>query len=327
MKNKNLQIVLLVLLSATLGCRLLMNQAQTNFFEKDAAQKAANAVKSKVGFSFKVQEVEITENTFKMKIQSPGDARKIDEYTYLGFFVSQPQPVQRDAMTDVREKISFDEIDFTVVSQIAKNALDKTQIEGGTVKRMTLGAQDGRKFRWRVEIQGTRETASAWEDIAGNITSVDLSQTNRAASYTIFNEAELTEANNAIKAKFGENVRFEEIIFRENSLELKVINSENPKMVDGYNFGISGFKKSSLPPMPANSIFEAFPLSSINFNDALDLALKAKQRLDLPNGQLNHISFDKENSGIYWKVLIEQGANGGLVSYDEKLNEISIQKN
>lgn len=328
MKNKNLSIALLILLVATLGCRLMMKQAQTNFFEKDAAQKAANAVKIKVGFQFKVQEVEITENTFKMKIQSPGDARNIDEYTYLGFFVAPPQPVRRDAMTDARAKIPFDEIDFTVVPQIAKTALDKTQIEGGAVTKLTFMTYNGNKFGWDVEIRGTRESASARANIAGEIISINLSQTNRAANYKILDEAELNKAADAIKAEFGENAHFEEIGIRESYLSLKVINPENPKKVDVYWLGITGLKKSPLPPLlPASLIFQPFPISSVNLADVVGLVQKARQRLDLPNGQLKYVSFNKESSGAVWRVSIEQGANGGIVSYDEKLNEISVRKN
>jgi len=327
MKNKNLSIALLILLSTTLACRVMMKQLQTDFFKADAAQKAANAVKTKVGFPFKVQQVEITEDTFTMKIETPGNSQNIDEYTYLGFTVAGPNPVQLNGNTRTLDKLPFEEIDFTVVPQIVKNALEKTQIEGGAVKKLTFMTYAGNKFGWDVEIQGTRESASARANIAGEIVSVNLSQTNRAANYKVLNETELNNAAAAIKSKFGENARFEAIVIRENSLELKVINSENSKMIDVYGFGINGLKKSSLPPLPANPIFEPFPLGSINLVDAVGLAQKAKQRLDLPNGQLNHISFDKESSGITWKVLIEQGANGGLVSYDANLNEISVRKN
>ncbi len=36
---------------------------------------------------------------------------------------------------------------------------------------------------------------------------------------------------------------------------------------------------------------------------------------------------NKEPSGTIWRVSIEQGANGGSVSYDAELNEISVRKN
>jgi len=330
MKNKNLSVVLLILLSMTFGCRLMMKQLKKNFFEKNAAEKAANAVKSKVGFSFKVQEVEITENTFTMKIETPGNPQNIDEYTYLGYFVPEPKPVQLNGNTRTLDKLPFEEIDFTVVPQIVKNALEKTQIEGGTVKKLTFATYVGSKFGWDVEIQGTRESASVRANIAGEIVSVDLSQTNRAANYKILNEAELNKAAAAIRTKFGENARFEEIGIREDSLTLKVIKSENPKMVDVYGFGISGLKKSPMPPLPASLIFQPFPLSSINLTDAVGLVQKAQQRLDLPNGQFKYVSFNKNNiesSGAIWRVSIEQGANGGSVSYDAELNEISVRKN
>lgn len=346
MKNNNLKIVLLILFSMTLGCRMLMKQAQTKFFDQDAAQKAAQAVKSKVGFPFKVQEVEITPETFKMKIEAPGDTRNIDEYTYLGFVVAGPQPVQRDAMTNSREKMPFDEIDFTVVPQIVKNALDKTQIEGGAVKRITLGAQDGRKFRWWVEIQGTRETASAWADLTGNITSTDLSQTSRAADYKVLNETELNKAVAAFRTKFGDDAQIAGIRIDEKSIGFKVINRENPKNIDSYNFGIDGLKKSTLPTFSANFIEKAFSFKDVNLLDAINLLQKTKERLEMPDGQLSYITLEnlpsivlvtksinsipykvgETTSQIAWSVNIKRGTTTGFVNYDTKLNELSVKK-
>jgi hypothetical protein len=335
MKNKNLTFALLILLTATLGCRLMMNQLKTDFFKADRAQKAANAVKDKVGFKFKVQEVEITENTFKMKIENPGNPQNIDEYTYLGCFVSDAKPVQLNGNTRTLDKLPFDEIDFSVVPQIIKNALEKTQIEGGKVTKLTFMTYVGNKFGWDVDIQGTRETASARANLKGEIVSVNLSQTNRAANYKILDEAELKKAADAIKAKFGENARFEQIAIREGKIDLKVLISESATKTDLYSFGISGWIKSPLPPMPANPIFEPFQLVSINLTDAVVLASKAEQRLDLPNGQINFISIEQrraftkadENPQLIWTVSVNQGANGGSVSYDAKLTEISVRKN
>ena len=335
MKNKNLSIALLILLVATLGCRLMMKQLQTDFFKADAAQKAANAVKSKVGFPFKVQEVAITENTFTMKIETPGNPQNVDEYTYIGFAVAGPKPVQLNGNTRTLDKLPFDEIDFSVIPQIAKNALDKTQIEGGKVSKMTFMTYNGNKFGWDVDIQGTRETASARANLKGEIVSVNLSQTNRAANYKVLNEAELTNAAVSIKAQFGENARFEQIAIRERTIDLKVLNSDDPKKTDLYSFGINGWRKSPLPPMPVNPIFEPFPLTSVNLTDALILAQKAKQRLNLPNGQISFISIEQrraftkadENPQPIWTVSVNQGANNDSVSYDAKLNEISVNKN
>ena len=335
MKNKILSIALLILLSTTFGCRLMMKQLQVDFFKGNAAQKAAQAVKSKVGFSFKVQEVEITENSFKMKIETPGNAQNIDEYTSLGYYVSEPKPVQLNGNTRTLDKLPFEEIDFTVVPQIIKNALEKTQIEGGAVTKITFMTYVGNKFGWDVQIQGTRESASARADMAGNIVSVNLSQTNRAANYKVLNEDELNKAADAIRAKFGENTRFEEITIRENSIGLKVINPENPQKVESYSFGIDGLKKSPMISLPASALNEAFDFNTINLMDALNLAPKAKARLDLPNGQISLITVERrrsftkaeETAQIIWTISVNQGANSRIVSYDSKLNEISVRKN
>ncbi len=333
--NKIFTVALFALLLIVSGCRMILRQMKPDFFKGNSAFTAALAVKSKVGFPFKVQQVEINENTFTMKIETPGNSQNIDEYTYIGYFVSDPKPIQLNGNTRTLDRLPFEEIDFTVVPQIVKNALDKTQIEGGKVTKLTFMTYAGNKFGWDVDIQGTRETASARANLKGEIISVNLSQTNCAANYKVLNEAELANAAASIKAQFGENARFEQIAIREKAIDLKVLNSENPKKTDLYSFGISGWRKSPLPPMPANPIFEPFPLVSINLTDALVLALKAKQRLDLPNGQISFISIEQRRAfakadeipQLIWTVSVTRGTNSETVSYDTQLNEVSVDKN
>ncbi len=331
MKNKNFSIVLLILLSTTLGCRLITNlmikQSQNDFFEGDSAQKAANAVKSKVGFPCKVQEVEITENSFKMKIEAPGNSQNVDEYTYLGSFVAGPEPVQLNGFTRTLDKLPFDEIDFAVIPQIVKNALEKMQIEDGVVTKMRFGTTHfENKFGWDVQIQGTRESASAQADITGNIVSVNLSQTNRAANYKVLNETELTKATDAIKAKFGENAQVDKISIRGNSISLKVINPENSKMYDAYEFGVSGLQKSPPPPLPADIAVKQFAFNRVNLLDAVNLAQKTKEKLAMTDGQVSYITIGygnnpeiRESNQLIWTVAIEKGINSGYVEYDDKL--------
>ena len=341
MKNKNLSVVLLILLSMTFGCRLLMKQSKTNFFEKNAAEKAANAVKSKVGFSFKVQEVEITENTFTMKIETPGNPQNVDEYTYLGYFVPEPKPVQLNGNTRTLDKLPFEEIDFTVVPQIVKNALEKTRVEGGKVTKLDFYAYKGYKFGWNVTIQGTRESASAGADINGNIVSIDLSQTSRAAEYKIINEPELNSATAAIKSRFGEDARFAEVKIDEKWVSLKAANKENANMLDTFAFGISGLKKTPLPPLPASISGEPFAFSSIDLKNAISLLQRTKDKLKLPDGQVSAITIKNETDyslnkirqntfekiRLVWTVSIKKGLNSGFVKYDDKLNEIDSKMN
>jgi hypothetical protein len=269
-----------------------------------------------------------------MKIETPGNPQTIDEYTAFRFTVPDPQPVQLNGNTRTLDRLPFDEIDFSVVPQIVRNALDKTQIEGGKVTKLTFMTYIGKKFGWDVDIQGTRETASVRADIAGNIVSVDLSQTNRAAEYKIFSEAELTNATNAIKAKFGENAQLQKITIRESSLETEIISAENLNKIDVYIFGISGLKKSQLPAMPVNPINEVFQFSAIKLTDAVNLAQKAKEKLAMPDGQITSITLEQrraftkinEIAHIIWTVSVKQGANSGSVSYDNQSNEVSFNK-
>lgn len=199
--------------------------------------------------------------------------------------------------------------------------------------KITFLTYTGNKFGWDVEVQGTRENASARADLAGNIVSTDLSQTNRAANYKALNEAELNKAAEAIKVKFGEGARIEELDIRANTIGLKVLNPENPRMVDSYIFGIDGLKKSSLPPLPLSALDEAFSLDSLKLTDAIVLVKKAQERLAMPEGEMNLITLtDRRNfeansktTAITWAVSIRSGSREGTVNYDTTLNEISVR--
>src|SRR4051812_9545455 len=96
MKNKiNLCLVGVCLALATLGCsKLAAVGAKVNLFEGDNAAKAADAIKAKVGGPTNVIRVEMHSDEMKVTIQSPKNAKDIDEYTYKNGSVDGPQPVQ-----------------------------------------------------------------------------------------------------------------------------------------------------------------------------------------------------------------------------------------
>src|SRR4030095_16719796 len=136
MKRKNSGVLaLLLIIFVVLGCSSIKNLVpkKGQYYEGDSAQKAAQAIKDKIGKPFKVVEVFIDEDEFRVHAQDPNKPRNVDEYKYVAGFVSGPTPVQLGGMIDDAEKSSFpfDDIDFTAVPKFCKAALDRAGIEGG----------------------------------------------------------------------------------------------------------------------------------------------------------------------------------------------------
>ena len=330
------------------GCRMIMHQMKPNFFTGNGAFVAAESVKSKIGKPFRVRTIEITEDKFKMTVESPDNPRNVDEYTYIGIKAAGPNPLPFSPY-DAKEtdRMPIDEIDFTVVPQIVENALEKAQIEGGKVTEIMFYTRVGSKFGWDVQIKGTRESASVRTDLKGNVVGSNLSQTARAADYRVINETELNKASDAIKAKFGANAQISDLLIDEQHIGFTAKNPSNPQEVYKYSFGFDGLTRpTSMIALPESMLRDGISFNEINLAEVVNLSRRAKEKLGMPNGEINSVSFyatpvliDKPVSDrlpgvtmksmtmqMRWSVDIKQGADKGQVQYDTRLNEIPADK-
>ena len=179
----SLCLCLLMLILLALGCNLgRLAKLNANYFEADAAQVAAEAFKEKIGKPFRVFELEITPEGITLQAQDPNNPRNLDLYKYAAGFVVGPTPVQVNIRHGNLEQTTFpfDEINFAAVPQIVQESVSKAGIEGGRVTKMTID----RAFvmekaignlgnaRWLIEIEGTREKATARADPQGNFLGV-----------------------------------------------------------------------------------------------------------------------------------------------------------
>lgn len=173
----------LMLVLLALGCKFLGRQLKANYFESDAAQVAAEAFKGKIGKPFRVFEIEITPEGITLQSQDPNNPRNLDLYKYAAGFVIGPTPVQVSAPQHgnlEQTTFPFDEINFAAVPNIVQESVSKAGIEGGRVTKMTID----RAFvmektignlgnaRWLIEIEGTRESATARADPKGKFLSI-----------------------------------------------------------------------------------------------------------------------------------------------------------
>src|SRR5215212_5807173 len=86
---------LLILALLMLGCNLgRLAKLNANYFESDAAQTAAEAIKEKIGKHFRDFEITVTPGECTLQAQDPNNPRNLDLYKYAAGFVVGPTRVQ-----------------------------------------------------------------------------------------------------------------------------------------------------------------------------------------------------------------------------------------
>lgn len=347
--SKTLIFALLPMLFVGLACSRL-TALKANMFEGNNTEKAVAEIKNKIGKPFNITEIVIEKSELRVHAQDPNNPKNLDEYKYVGGFVSGPNPVKLNAMNDKLEQSSFplDEINFAAVPQIIADALKQTAVEGGQVKKMTfqrgfaiVGNSAGGlgTARWNIEVVGTRENASAAANPDGKVVGVNLSQTSRGADYRATTKEELQKAQDAIKKAFGADSKIYEFSIYEKFLMFSVPTAKNPKIMDGYKFDINGLAKDGIPDLgrtPMTMTFrELFAVGDLNLPDIADYIEKTKKRLELPNGTVSFISVQREQKGVYnkefrtiIKVSLQSGTDEGSVSYNNQGGaEATVSKN
>ena len=347
--NRSGVIALSFLIFAVLGCGGLKNMLpkEGQYFEGDAAQTAAKAIKDEIGKPFKVVEIFVDNNEFRVQAQDPNNPRNVDEYKYVAGFVTGPKPVQLGGMVDNAEKSSFpfDDIDFSKVSQFCKEALERADIEGGQIYRLTFqrgfaltdeGAGALGNARWHIEIHGARENVTATADPKGNLLGVDLSRTSKAADFKLLTETELQKAQEMVKKNIGANAEIIEMVYYDKYFMFKVPNAENPKVSDDYKYDINGISRSGFVKMPTMRLSgsENYSINDVDFANAARFFEKAKARVGMPNASLGSLSvrrnsshFDNKGFRTQWHVSLKSGVNEASVDYDNDGNEIRVKKN
>ncbi|MEO6589485.1 MAG: hypothetical protein ABIP06_09290 [Pyrinomonadaceae bacterium] len=339
--------VLLILICVGVGCKTLGRLGKTDYFAGDSAKVAADAINEKIGKSFNVTEVFIDGGEFRVQAQDPDNPKNLDEYKYVAGFVTGPNPVKLNGMNENLEKSSFpfDKINFAAIPEFAREAIEKSGIEGAKIYRMTFqrgfAITDGSagslgNARWHIEIKGTREDVTAAANPDGKLLGVDLSRTSKAADYKVITTEELQKAQDALKNFLGENARVSDIVIYEKYLMCKTANRENPSVEDTYQYGINGLTKQGLVQMPKinTQLNEDFTLGDINLTDAAKYIEKAKRRVEMPDATISSMSVRRTVKSVMdrvfyteWSVNLKKGVNEGSVYYDNDGKEIRVRKN
>jgi hypothetical protein len=336
-----------ICLSVSIGCRLF---SKTNMFEGTAATDAVEAFRKKVGGPIKALSVEIEKDGMTLKAQDPKNPENVDEYKYVKGFVTGPTPVRLNLLEKNIDQTLFnlDEIDLAATARVATTALERAQIEGGKIKKMTIertlsiatGMTKSGNVRWTIEIEGTRESASAVADGKGNILGLDLSQTARAAQFSTYSADTLREAAPRIKEAFGGKVTLLEVTIYDKYLWFQAKSPKDGEITQ-YKYDINGVTSSELSNLGDPTPIEVrtrqfkieelyFDLDDVNLAMAPELGKKACARLNLSDGKVSLYKIERRPQRKFlskelitrWSVSCQQGRKSGYVDYDTTGNEL-----
>jgi hypothetical protein len=339
-----------ILLWVGLGCgRLGLIADGKSYFEEDGAQKAAATIRAEIGKPFKVTEVFIdNKGEFRVQVQDPDNPKNLDEYKYIGGFVTGPNPVKLNGMNENLEKsvFPFDNINFVAIPEFVREAIVKAGIEDAKIYRMTFqrgfamtetGIGSLGSAYWKIEITGKRENVTATADSNGKLLGVDLSSTSQARDYRLLTKEKLQKAQDELKNVISADRRVSKVSLDDKILSCKIVNQENPEVRDLYQYGINGIAKkevSKLLTIELPGLSSTYLLSDVNLADAVTLVEKAKTRVNMPDAAIGYITIERKKSNlndkdfrIIWEIYLKKGVSDGRVEYDNDGREVLASKN
>ena len=322
-------------------------------FEGAAMSDAATAFKKKLGGPFKALNVQINSDSVTLRAQDPKRPANVDEYRYSAVLrsVSGPHPVELSSLENNLDNtlFDFDSVNWAATESLANEAIKRTQIDGGKIEKMTveralaignLVTKSG-SLGWTIEVNNSREHATAYADAQGKITRLDLSHTARAASFNLISADALRDATSQIDANFGGHALVMDIAISDKYLHFKALNPN--KEMSQYIYDINGIHNDVILDISAtdqdvrriqggHKLEEIlFELDSVNLERAAELGQRAMKRVGFENASISTIHVKREalvatNKLLtFWEVDCRGGRKWGIVTYDLSGKELGVR--
>lgn len=343
-----------ILFPASLACNFSAKlHTDETMFQGMVMKEVAAAFQEKLGGRVKALSLEVEKDSATLRAQDPSNLGNVYEYSYAKGLILGPSPVKLNVLERKLDGTLFDldEINLAATESLAHKAVEQTRLDGGRVTKMVIErglklASDVSKtggVRWVVTVEGTRENASAYADMKGNIVGLDLSQTARAAQFSLYSADALRESVPKIKEAFGVDVKLYELIIYEKYLCFKVLDPKKQGELNQYKYDLNGVTiytlRSNIPPLmprPRNPKLKLddllFDLNEVSLESAPDLGKKALERLSLGGGQVSFFKVTREprsskQSALVtrWEVSCKDGRKSGTVVYDLSGKELDAR--
>jgi len=344
-----------LLAGALMACNLSQGSlGRSPMFEGSAMTDAGAAFRQKIGGPFKALSVEIVPNSVMLRAQDPRKPGNVDEYRYwaTSHSISGPNPVELSSLDNNLDQTLFDfeSVNWGATESLARAAIERIQIDGGRVEKMTIerGLAIGSlvtksgSLTWTIEVNNSREHASAYADAQGKITRLDVSHTARAAKFDLLTPEALREAVSQIDSEFGGHALIMDIGLRDKALYFKARNPTT-KEISQYFYDINGVHNDVILDIGAtdqdvrkiqggHKLEEIlFELDSIGIEQAPELGRKAMQRLGLENARISSIKVRREEMAqtkklmTFWEVNCQAGRKWATVFYDLNGKELGTE--
>jgi hypothetical protein len=347
-------LTLALLGGALLACNLSKGSpGRSPMYEGTAMTDAGAAFRQKFGGTFKALSVEIVPNSVMLRAQDPRNPANVDEYRYwaTSHSISNPTPVELSSLDNNLDQtlFDFDSVNWAATESLARAAIERTQIDGGRVEKMiierglaigSLVTKSG-SLTWTVEVNNSREHASAYADPQGKIMRLDVSHTARAAKFNLLTPEALREAVSQIDSEFGSHLLVMDVGLRDKALYFK---AQNPKTkeINQYFYDINGIHNDVIMNLEAtdqdvrkiqrgHKLEEIlFELDSIGIEQAPEFGRKAIQRLGLEDARISTIKVKREELAqstklmTFWEIECQSGRKWATVFYDLNGKELGV---
>jgi hypothetical protein len=336
------------------ACKLSGEPPNPNgMFDGAAMIRAGAALKEKLGAPFKVLNVEIVHDSVKLRAQDPKQPANVDEYQYwpTSRSLRGPTPVELSSLENNLDNtlFDFDSVNWAAIGSLVSAAIERTHIDGGKVTKITIeralaigsDVTKSGSVRWTLEVNNSREHATATADAQGRITRLDLSHTARAVKFNLYSPEALRDAVSDIDATFGGKALVMDIHLWDKSLRFKARDPET-KEISQYYYDINGVGNDVILDLSATDIDVRkiqgshkldevlFALDSIGIEQAPEFGRRAIQRLGFENARISSIGVKREELVAsrklitFWEVNCQAGRKGGTVDYDLNGKELGI---
>ena len=150
----------------------------SSFFEETAAQAAIENLLKNKGSLLKALDLIVYPDRILIKAQDPLKLENVDQYTLNpGGTISEPVPVRLIGGGNLAENIfTLADVKYDSISLIAKEALSRTNIEGGKVTHLEVkrNLPFDKSVHIRAYVSGTRKFAFADYDAKGKFIKATL---------------------------------------------------------------------------------------------------------------------------------------------------------
>ena len=353
--SRSLLSLAILLLIALPACKFYKGPpGKSPMFEGTAMSDAATAFKKKLGGPFKALNVQINPDSVILRAQDPKQPTNVDEYQYSAFLhsVSGPRPVELSSLENNLDNtlFDFDSVNWTATESLAHDAIERTRINDAKIVKMTVeralaigsAVTKSGTLGWTIEVNSSREHATAYADAQGKITKLDLSHTSRAANFNLLTAEALREAVSQIDANFGGHTLVMDIGVRDKALYFKA-QDPNTKEINQYSYDINGITRDVIMDLGAtdqdvrkiqrgHKIEEVlFELDSIKLEQAPELGQRALQRVALENARIDSVHVKREEQIqtkqllTFWQIECQAHRKWGTVFYDMNGKELGVE--